>query len=254
MSSNSPVSLEKDSSPLLAEANDRHTKKVKVSEKHDATSANQDEEVGMESMELNMEDAIADEGLTEGITFKDKLVGSKGLSALQKSPFDSDIDLLDQDISIGREDDMPTICFSNRVKSILASKMENSVIVKLLGKSIGYKTLHSRLISLWKPTSEFQIVDLDNGYFIVHFGDPNHSLTALTKGPWIMLGHYLTVQPWSVNFSSEERYPSTMVIWVRLPNMSLQYYRKSMLRAISSILGDLVKIDYQTKAVQSGVC
>ena len=147
---------------------------------------------------------------------------------------------------------MPTICFSNRVKSIMASRMGNSVIVKLLGKSIGYRTLHSRIVALWKPMGDFQIVDLDNGYFVIHFENPDDRMTALTKGPWTVLGHYLTVQPWSANFNSEEKYPSSTMIWVRLPNMPLQYYHKSTLRAISKILGDLVKIDYQTEAVQRG--
>ena len=245
-------SMEKEWSPPLAEASDRHTKKVKVREKQVDTSTSQDEEVNLESTEVYMEDVATNVGVMEGLSFKDKLVGSRGVSTQQKSPFDSDIDLLDQDIVIGSEDDMPTIRFSNRVKSILASKMEHSVIVKLLGKSIGYKALHSRIVALWKPMMEFQIVDLDNGYFIVHFEDPNDRLTALTKGPWTVLGHYLTVQPWSMNFNSEERYPASTVIWVRLPNMPLQYYHKSTLRAISSILGDLVKIDYQTEAVQRG--
>ena len=176
-------------------------------------------------------------------------MGLNGRSTMQKCPFDLDIEILDQDVSIGSEDDMPTICFSDRVKSILASKMENSVIVKLLGKSIGYKTLHSRIVSLWKPTSDFQIVDLENGYFVVHFEDPNDRLIALTKGPWTVMGHYLTVQPWTASFNSEENYPSSTVIWIRLPNMPLQYYHKSTLRAISKILGGLVKIDYQTEAV-----
>ena len=145
---------------------------------------------------------------------------------------------------------MPTISFSNRVKSIMASKMENSMIVKLLGKSIGYKTLHSRIAALWKPTFDFHIVDLDNGYFVIHFENPDDRMTVLTKGPWTVLGHYLTVQPWSANFNYEERYPSSTVIWVWLPIMPLQYYHKSTLKAISRILGDLVKIDYQTEAVQ----
>ena len=89
---------------------------------------------------------------------------------------------------------MPMINFSNRVKSILAHNMENSVIVKLLGNSISYKALLARIISLWNPTCDFHIIDLDNGYFVVHFDDKNDRLTTLTKGPWTVLGHYLMVR------------------------------------------------------------
>ena len=46
----SPVSLEKDSSSPLAEASDRHTKKVKVREKNDDTLNGSDGERDMESI------------------------------------------------------------------------------------------------------------------------------------------------------------------------------------------------------------
>ena len=91
----STVAREKDSSPPIAEASDRHTKKVKVREKQIDTGASKEDRVNMESIEVNMEDVGTEEGLTEGISFKDKLVGLNGRSMVQKSLFDLDIELLD---------------------------------------------------------------------------------------------------------------------------------------------------------------
>ena len=161
-----------------------------------------------------------------------------------------DIDFTDQDVHYGNEDDMPTISFSDRVKCILAKTMESTVIVKLLGRSIGYKALHSRIVSLWKPVADFQIVDLDNGYFLVTLDDPNDYVNALTKGPWTILGHYLTVEPWSPSFNVQNKVPISAMVWVRLTGMPLQYHHKSTLRAISSIIGEL--IDYKTESTQRG--
>ena len=129
--------------------------------------------------------------------------------------------------------------------------MDNTVIVKLLGRSIGYKALRSCIVSMWKPEGEIQIIDLDNGYYLVSF-DHNDRIIALTKGPWTILGHYLTVEPWSPSFKPEENFPSTTVVWVRLPGMPFEYYHKSTLEAIVSVLGDLIKVHFKTQSVQRG--
>ena len=78
---------------------------------------------------------------------------------------------------------MPTIKFSNRVKCILARSMECSVVVKLLGRTIGYKVLFNRLTALWKPSGEILITDLDNGYFLVNLDNYEDRVNALTKRP-----------------------------------------------------------------------
>ena len=74
--------------------------------------------------------------------------------------------------------------------------MECSVVVKLLGRTIGYKALQNRIMALWKPSGEVRITDLDNGYFLVSLDNHEDRVIVLTKGPWIILGHYYTVELW----------------------------------------------------------
>ena len=64
----------------------------------------------------------------------------------------------------------------------MANSMRNFVVVKLLGKSIGYQTLWTRIHALWKPTGEIKIVDLDNDYFIVRLNSSKDYLKALLGG------------------------------------------------------------------------
>ena len=73
-------------------------------------------------------------------------------------------------MKIGIENDMPTISFFDRVKGILARLMDHSVIVKLLGKTIGYKALQNRIMTLWKPFGEFHITDWTKGIFLPVWG------------------------------------------------------------------------------------
>ena len=148
---------------------------------------------------------------------------------------------------VGEENGMPTIMFSNRVRKILAHSMETAIIVKLLGKTIGYKALQSKILLLWKPKEDFKIVDLENGYFLIHFDGKDDYLHALLNGPWSIYGSYLTVQPWSPMFNASEIFPASAVVWVRFPGMPLEYYHKSTLRSIAMIIGRMEKIDYATE-------
>lgn len=68
------------------------------------------------------------------------------------------------------------------------------LIIKLLGRSIGYNYLLRRLRSLWKPKGIMELVALDNEFFLVKIsslGDYNH---VKFEGPWIIMDHFLVVR------------------------------------------------------------
>ncbi|XP_039054241.1 uncharacterized protein LOC120196509 [Hibiscus syriacus] len=79
---------------------------------------------------------------------------------------------------------IPSVEFSKKVHERIDHSMRRSIIVRLLGRKIGYKTLLNRIQLLWKPKGRFQVVDLDSDYYIVMFEieeDYNH---VLSDGPW----------------------------------------------------------------------
>lgn len=61
---------------------------------------------------------------------------------------------------------IPTIDFSDRIKLILYKEMEMTVVLKLLGRSIGYSALHNRLSNFWKLSKPFQLMDIENDYYL----------------------------------------------------------------------------------------
>ena len=46
----------------------------------------------------------------------------------------------------------------------------------------------------------FSVIDLENNYFFIRFRSSNDVVDALTKGPWLIMRHYLIVQPWTPTF------------------------------------------------------
>ncbi|KAL4383192.1 hypothetical protein GQ457_15G015120 [Hibiscus cannabinus] len=109
------------------------------------------------------------------------------------------------------------------------------VIIRLLGKSIGYKALLNRIQSLWNPVGGMSLIDLDNDYYLVRFALTKDFNKVLTGGPWVICGSYLTI-----------------MVWVCLPKLPYRYYTKSLSRHISSSIGKGVKVDYNTTKGRRG--
>ncbi|XP_039014632.1 uncharacterized protein LOC120144689 [Hibiscus syriacus] len=130
--------------------------------------------------------------------------------------------------------------------------MKNVIIVRLLGRMIGYKALLNRINAVWKPVGEVHLTDLDNNYFLVKFADERDYIKVLTEGPWTIYESYLTVQPWSRNFSTVEKYSYQVIIWIRLPGLPYRYYTKALFRLIATMVGDVVKIDYNIQVGERG--
>ncbi|KAI9110494.1 hypothetical protein K1719_018360 [Acacia pycnantha] len=126
--------------------------------------------------------------------------------------------------------------------------MERSLIIKLLGRSITYRDLASRTQFLWQPRGSYQLVDMEGSFYCVTFDLEEDYMKVLTGDPWMIYGAYLTVQPWTLNFDSKSDVVSKVIAWIRIPGcLSIRYYHKSTLKAIGTLLGDVVKIDYMTE-------
>ncbi|KAL4367688.1 hypothetical protein GQ457_05G032520 [Hibiscus cannabinus] len=158
----------------------------------------------------------------------------------------------DEDCVIDHSGEYPTIAFSNHVHDQIDQCIRQTIIVRLLGRNIGYQTLLNRIHALWKPLGEVQLIDIANNYFLVRFEDPHDYEKALTAGPWTIYGSYLTVQPWSRSFSPLEKHPSHVVVWVRLPGLPYRYYSKALFRRIARVIGKVIKVDYSTQAGERG--
>ncbi|KAL4340266.1 hypothetical protein GQ457_08G027370 [Hibiscus cannabinus] len=185
-------------------------------------------------------------------SYHDLLAGNNLLNPNVNAIPELDVEILEEDVHISVVDGTPTIDFSTRVHDMVDATLANSVIVRLLGRMIGYNALLNRIRSLWSPSGEMALVDLDNGYYLVRFAKADDVNKVLLGGPWLIYGNYLTVQPWSRNFPTEKEHPDHIVVWARLPGLSYRYYTKSMFHFIANAIGKIIKIDYNTKEGKRG--
>lgn len=64
-----------------------------------------------------------------------------------------------------------------------------TVVLKLLGLNIIYGVLFNRISNLWKPIQPFQLMDIENGYFLAKFQNNEDYEKVLTQGPWAIFNH-----------------------------------------------------------------
>ena len=68
-----------------------------------------------------------------------------------------DWDLEEDDVIFRDEEPMPFIAFSNRVHERLAHPWVHFVVVKILGRNLGYHVLLTRLKSIWSRDGKIRV-------------------------------------------------------------------------------------------------
>ncbi|CAN1170990.1 hypothetical protein LINPERHAP2_LOCUS29303 [Linum perenne] len=158
----------------------------------------------------------------------------------------------EKDILPAVRDGIKSLNLSDEFKDKLCKPWSNTVVVRLLGKSIGYSYLCHRLHAIWKPFGNLHIVDLDRNCFLVKFANEQDYFKALTGGPWMLLDHYLIVHQWDRSFRVADDLPKKMVVWVRFPHLPIHFYHPQVLPSLGNLLGRTIKIDFNTQRAERG--
>ncbi|CAN1164622.1 hypothetical protein LINPERHAP2_LOCUS25672 [Linum perenne] len=138
------------------------------------------------------------------------------------------------DIILSASNGIKSLSLSKDFKEKLCKPWFNSVVVRLLGKNVGYPYLCHRLRAIWKPVGNIHIVDLDRSCFLVKFAYEQDYFKALTGGPWTILDHY------------------KMVAWVRFLHLPIHFYHAQVLTSLGNLIGKTVKIDFNTQRAERG--
>ncbi|KAK8560140.1 hypothetical protein V6N12_012943 [Hibiscus sabdariffa] len=147
------------------------------------------------------------------ISYKDSLLGDlNGDDMYEYESFDDeDIEILEGDVIHIMVDGLISIQFSERVQSLVEKSLDRIIVLKLLGRRIGYATLKNKIQELCKPKRDIKLMDIEDGYFLATFRSHEDYLTVLADGPWTIFGHYLTVEPCLPDFSPSQPYPSKVL-------------------------------------------
>jgi hypothetical protein len=192
--------------------------------------------------------------LGDDSTMKD----SEGSGIMGSSDEDDLENIEDEEESIRVEEmklagyDCPIFHLSKKEELRIQKPWKRGIIVKMLGRRIGYKALENRLKQMWVKAGVINIVDLGNDYFLVTFTSQEDQHHALTNGPWLIYDHYLTVREWCPNFNPSENHLKKVTVWVRFSGLPIEFYDAKVLTSIGNRIGRTVKVDKNTLLQERG--
>ncbi|MBA0816433.1 hypothetical protein Gohar_001098 [Gossypium harknessii] len=93
-------------------------------------------------------DMVMDLSAEQIISWKDKLVGQSSKFNRNGLEEKEDFDLVEGDIQKSIVNGIPSLEFLDRIHQILIRDMKNTMILKLLGRNIGYSVLQNKVYSL----------------------------------------------------------------------------------------------------------
>ncbi|MBA0708988.1 hypothetical protein Golax_024061 [Gossypium laxum] len=166
---------------------------------------------------------VVDLELVPTLSWKEKLLGIVRDS--RREIFGIEMDEEDDfvsaegDITSSFVNGIPSINFFDKVNQFLIKDMANIMVINLLRRNIGYVALQNKVYSLWKPSKPFQMMDIENDYFLAKFQKSDDFERVLSQVPWIIYGQYLTVKPWSIEFDLAQPFPSVVMPWINFPGL-----------------------------------
>ena len=157
----------------------------------------------------------------------------------------------DNDVEALREG-LIAIKFSKDLKQKIRSPWAKALIVKVYGRSVGLNFLQSRLLSLWKLAGRLDCVDLGHGCFLTRLSLKEDFEIVLKRGPWFIGGHFLSIHSWELDFKPALVNVSSLVVWIRLNKLLIEYYNAEALYLIGKAIRNVLRVDTHTTAEASG--
>ncbi|KAJ1428156.1 Zinc finger, CCHC-type [Sesbania bispinosa] len=154
--------------------------------------------------------------------------------------------------AIEGDDLCPTVHISSKKFHEACKPWKSVVIIKVLGKRVGLQFLQLRLLKLWHPLRDMEIIDLEFDYFLVCFSNPSDVNMVFEQGPWLISGHYLVMQKWQPHFFPGEDELKRVAVWVRVPGLPMEFYDREILWKIGNMLGKTVRVDSNTLKPRDG--
>ena len=164
-------------------------------------------------------------------------------------------DISDDDgmcVTEDEDEDCPLISLTKEDKRRIRGPWRNAIIIKLFDRKLGYEVLMRRLKFKWNLKGNIALTDVGHAFYVVRFTSYEDYEFVMTQGPRMIGDSYLTIRKWVPNFIADEAPMRHLTAWVRIPNLSVEYFDKQILHKIGAKIGKVIKIDRNTESMDRG--
>jgi hypothetical protein len=191
----------------------------------------------------------SDEGSSK-VSFRDKVLGTQPFVARER------VDLIANKMAqielVQGNRLMPMLHVEQKIMEDLIVPWKDALVVKLLGKNLGYNIMKTKLENVWKLMGGIELMDVGSAFYMVKFDGEDDKNKVINGGPWMIYDHYLAVRQWTPSFNASTAKIDKTMVWIRIPSLNLAFYDESILWAIASMVGNPIKVDLHTLKVARG--
>ncbi|OMO86069.1 hypothetical protein COLO4_21322 [Corchorus olitorius] len=99
------------------------------------------------------------------------------------------------------------------------------------------------LLKAWNPLKAIEFEDLGLGCYVAKFASKEDLVKVLCNGPYRVLDHCLLVQRWKPNFRPSTTSFDSTLVWIRLPELPIEYFPEELLLKVAKSIGNPMKLD-----------
>ncbi|XP_008797692.1 uncharacterized protein LOC103712830 [Phoenix dactylifera] len=122
-----------------------------------------------------------------------------------------------------------------------------TVLVRSLGRSVPVDWVAREIKRVGRLGYEVECFTLMDGFIAVRFANEGDREAAMANDPWMVAGQLLAMDWWRPNFIPGEEGVGRVVVWLRLPRLPLDYWKKPTILRIASSPGIPLAKDGVTK-------
>ena len=89
-------------------------------------------------------------------------------------------------------------------------------------------------------------IDLGFDFFLIKFELREDVDSILKGGPWFIGQHFLAIRQWEPEFQASSATLSSVAMWIRLPELPIEFYEHNALLKIGRAIGPVLRIDANT--------
>uniref|UniRef100_A0A803LHK0 CCHC-type domain-containing protein n=1 Tax=Chenopodium quinoa TaxID=63459 RepID=A0A803LHK0_CHEQI len=151
-----------------------------------------------------------------------------------------------EDNDIPFPDPMKVVSFHKDTLEKLRKPWKLTLMGKCLGISVRPSFITQRVRVMWRPKGYLEIIDLGKDVYLFRFSIQDDYERAMLGGPWFILDHYLMITKWKPNFRPSMNPFDRMTVWIRFPELPVEYYDKEALFDIAKLACNPLRVDYAT--------
>ena len=144
------------------------------------------------------------------------------------------------------EDGSLRVCFSKDDKLRMKAPWYQALIIKPFGRKVGYSFLVSKIRSMGNPRGGMDCINLGFDFYLIKFELREDVDNILKGGPWFIGQHFLAIWQWEPEFHASSTTLSSVALWIRLPELPIEFYEHNALLKIGRAIGPVLRIDAST--------